>query len=74
MTDRATAPYYVLWRKGVPNSPMVKEGDFFRAQGGLVENWGKHWDPIEATSIGDARRKCAAQHGVELSHIYFGER
>jgi hypothetical protein len=68
-----TAPYYVLWRESVPNSPMVKEGEFFREQGGLSQDWGKNWEPIEASSIGDARRKIGAQHGVKLSHIYYDE-
>lgn len=67
------APYFVLWREGVPNSPMVKEGDFFREQGGLTQEWGRNWEPINASSIGDARRKIAARHGFELSHIYAGE-
>lgn len=71
--NRDNAPYFVAWRENVPASPMVKEGDFFRSQGGNVEDWGKHWEPIDATSIGDARRKCAAQHGATLSHIYHGE-
>jgi hypothetical protein len=74
MIDRATAPYFVLWRENVPSSPMIKEGDFFREQGGLTADWGMGWEPIEATSIGDARRKIATQHGVELSHIYWGEK
>lgn len=72
--DRDTAPYYVCWRPHVPNSPMVKEGNFFRSQGGLTGEWGTHWEPIVATSIGDARRKCAAAHGETLSPIYSGEK
>lgn len=28
------------------NMSGVKEADFFRGQGGLTEDWGKHWLPI----------------------------
>lgn len=70
---RENAPFFVLWREQVPNSPMVKEGDFFRSQGGNVKEWGRNWQPIDARTIGDARRKIAAQHGVTLSPIYSGE-
>lgn len=71
--DRNTAPFYVLWREHVPNSPMVKEGNFFRQQGGLTDDWGKSWEPIDAKTVGDARRKFAESRGVTLSHIYWGE-
>lgn len=74
MMNRKNAPYYVLWRPSVPNAPMVKEGDYFRELGGLTAEWGESWQPIQATSIGDARRKIAAEHGVELSRIYYGEK
>lgn len=73
MTPAATASYFVLWRENVPNAPMVKEGDFFREQGGLIKEWGRAWEPITATSIGDARRRIASRHGVALSPIYAGE-
>lgn len=72
-TQRNTAPFYVLWRDSVPNSPMVKEGDFFREQGGLEEDWGKYWIPVQASSIGHARWSVANAMGVELSPIYAGE-
>lgn len=66
--------HYGLFRKDVPTSPMVKEADFFREQGGLEQPWGSNWEPIyRATSIGDARRKFAHRHGITLSHIYDGE-
>lgn len=36
---------------------FVKEADFFIAQGGLKDSWGKAWKPINAESIEDAREK-----------------
>lgn len=66
--------HYGLFRSIAPQSPMIKEAGFFRDQGGLSEEWGKTWEPIEnATGIGDARRKIAIKYGVNLSHIYDGE-
>lgn len=66
--------HYGLWRPHVPNSPMIKEAQFFAGQGGLSQDWGKGWEPIDdAASVGDARRKFAAAHGAPLSHIYEGE-
>jgi NTP pyrophosphatase (non-canonical NTP hydrolase) len=46
--------YYVYFN-GV--SVFVKEGYFFRAQGGDVESWGKDWTCVYADSIEDARHK-----------------
>jgi hypothetical protein len=51
---RDTAPFYVLPREY--GHSMVKDGDFFRSQGGLKDDWGKHWIPVHAESIEDARR------------------
>lgn len=34
---------------------FVKEGTFFVSQGGLTEDWGKDWKPIQAENIEDAR-------------------
>jgi len=65
--------YYGLFRERVPNSPMIKEGEFFKEQGGFTQDWGKSWEPIEASSIGDARRKLAEKYKVKLSPIYSGE-
>lgn len=54
----ATPPtHYVLpgsW--GSTTGPPVKEADFFIAQGGLTEEWGRHWYPVTASDIEDARR------------------
>lgn len=67
--------HYGLFRPEVPNSPMIKDADFFIAQGGTRDSWGKSWKPIhDAASIGDARRKLAAKHGVPLSPIYGDEK
>lgn len=66
--------HYGLFRENIPHSPMIKEASFFESEGGLKDNWGKTWEPIEdASSIGDARRKLAKKYNVELSWIYFDE-
>lgn len=44
--------YYVLPRG---TNTMVKGGEFFKTQGGLIEAWGKHWRPVLAASIEEAR-------------------
>lgn len=63
--------HYGVFRPGAPSSPMIKEAEFFAEQGGHTQPWGTAWEPIRgATSIGDARRKFAAAHGVVLSSIY----
>lgn len=36
---------------------FVKELEFFKSQGGFVEKWGEHWEPVVAASIEDAREK-----------------
>lgn len=67
--------HYGLFRPQVPNSPMIKEVEFFKDQGGLLKEWGKSWEPIEdCTSIGEARRKIASKYNVTLSPIYYGEK
>lgn len=68
--DRPT--HYVHCNAG--NALFVKEAGFFTSQGGLTQPWGKHWRPVVARSIDDARRKAAEIFGVELSPIHFGER
>lgn len=50
--SRRNAPYYVLVK---PWAVYVKEGDFFRQQGGLTDDWGKQWMPVAAGSIEGAR-------------------
>ena len=66
--------HYGVFRKHVPDSPAIKEASLFIDQGGLIEDWGKNWEPIRGCkTIGDARRKFAASYKVKLSHIYLGE-
>ena len=48
--------YYVHFNG---HSWFVKEEDFFVAQGGLKESWGKSWNLIYADSIEHARLKAA---------------
>lgn len=72
-----TITHYGLYRREVPNSPMIKEANFFEEQKNRSkpgESWFKNWEPIEdANTIGDARRKIAKKYNVELSHIYLDE-
>jgi hypothetical protein len=55
--------YYIFirtfehWKDGLLATVYVKEGEFFRSQGGLEKDWGKNWQPIMAESIEDARRR-----------------
>lgn len=66
--------HYGLYRESAPDSPMVKEAEFFKSQGGLKADWGKAWEPIEdCNTIGDARRKFAESKGVRLSSLYANE-
>ncbi len=44
----------------------VKEGSFFRSQGGITESWGKNWKSIDAKNVEDARLKGYASVKVEL--------
>lgn len=44
----------------------VKEGAFFKDQGGLTEPWGRAWEAIEASSLYDARRQ-----GIKLRRERF---
>jgi hypothetical protein len=70
-TDRNTAAFYCVDNAA---TVFVKEGNFFRAQGGLIEDWGNRWVGIEAKTLGQARRYAAAHvFNKELSFIYKGE-
>jgi hypothetical protein len=44
--------YFILVR---PWAVYVKEGSFFRHQGGLTEDWGKDWVSVQAEGIEHAR-------------------
>ena len=64
------AEYFVLIREYADGftgqkaaTVYVKEGEFFRSQGGLTEDWGKAWKAIDAESVDDARRKGHASVG-----------
>lgn len=52
---------------------FVKEATFFVSQGGLSQEWGKHWEPVIASSVGEARRMGAKLFSIELSDLYKGE-
>jgi hypothetical protein len=48
-------------------SVFVKEIEFFRSQGGFVEDWGQDWKPVVAASVEDARRvACETLPGARL--------
>lgn len=49
--------YYV--HANSAGSIFVKTKEFFEQQGGLMEPWGKAWQPIEAASLADARGEYA---------------
>lgn len=69
--DRNTAPFYCVSNSA---TVFVKEGNFFRDQKGLTEDWGKNWVGIEAKTLGDARRYAAAHvFDKKLSHLYYDE-
>ena len=44
----------------------VKDGDFFRSQGGCTKPWGRYWERIEAESLYDARNQ-----GIKLRRERF---
>jgi len=44
--------YYILIE---PWAVYVKEGEFFKSQGGLEKDWGKYWIPVQADGIEHAR-------------------
>ena len=68
---RDTAPFYVLPREY--GHSMVKEGDFFRSQGGLKDEWGSNWIPVLAESIEDARRLADRMVTKQQSRIFNSE-
>lgn len=44
--------YYILIESW---AVYVKEGEFFKSQGGLEKKWGENWVPVQADSIEHAR-------------------
>ena len=53
--EHFTATHYLLINKA--GIYYTKDADYFREQGGLISEWGKHWEPIVAESMYDARHK-----------------
>jgi hypothetical protein len=47
---------FYVHRAPASNLVFVKTAPFFESQGGLTDEWGKHWTKIRAKSIEDARR------------------
>lgn len=54
-------PYYIV--RNDADSVFVKEGEFFKQQGGLTEPWGRNWTLVHATSI----RACPADRSVRVA-------
>ena len=57
-----TTHYVLINEAGV----YVKEVNFFKEQGGLTNEWGRKWEPIDAKNLHDARRV-----GIELRRSRF---
>jgi hypothetical protein len=55
MGDGTLRPYYVLISEA--GYAYVKDADFFKAQGGLTEPWGKNWKLVDAYSFEDAKNR-----------------
>lgn len=70
LAPREQAPYFVMVRafqhpfEEKRATVYVKEGNYFRASGGLTEEWGQHWTGIYADSVSDARMKAHASEGT----------
>jgi hypothetical protein len=79
IADRETAPFYIIVRtfqhpfEEKQATVYVKEGDFFRSQSGLDAEWGRHWTPIEASSLNDARLKAHASVGTACPRWHLEE-
>jgi hypothetical protein len=67
---REDAPYFVLIKTfqhpfdEKKATVYVKEGEYFRSQGGLIQEWGSNWIGIQAASLNDARLKAHASEGT----------
>lgn len=76
---RETAPYFVVIRPfqhpfaEKKATVYVKEGDYFRQAGGLIEEWGTHWTGIQADSLNDARLKAHASEGTACPRWHLAE-
>lgn len=78
LAPRETAPYFVSIRTfqhaftEKRATVYVKEGNYFRGQGGLTEEWGEAWTGIEAVSLDDARLKAHASEGTACPRWHLG--
>jgi NTP pyrophosphatase (non-canonical NTP hydrolase) len=59
---------YMVNVNEVSGSVFVKDRDFFLAQGGDSDGWGKNWFPVWASSIEDAREKGCKHPGARPYH------
>lgn len=79
LAPRDTAPFFVTITtfkhpfEEKKATVHVKEGDFFRSQGGLTEKWGAAWTGINATSLNDARLKAHASEGTACPRWHLEE-
>lgn len=64
---RNAAPYYVHWNGA---TALVKDGRFFREQGGLEKDWGRGWAGIRADNIEHARDICELMQATGLLGDY----
>ena len=64
--------YFVLVNEA---GVYTKEGEFFRSQGGEIQQWGKAWEKIDASSLYDARAKGIKMRRERFphSHVTLGE-
>jgi hypothetical protein len=62
LTKPKIAIHYVLVE---PWAVYVKEGEFFKDQGGLEEEWGMRWVPVMAGSIEEAREMGIKMRGKQ---------
>ncbi len=59
--------FFVMWNG---SAWFVKEGTFFRQQGGLVQSWGFKWRPLYADTIEHARDKARLEFGVNGERFF----
>lgn len=68
------AEYYILvkpyrdWDDHQRATVFVKEANYFRENGGLIKEWGKSWELIQADSIEHARSIAYDRAGVASHH------
>jgi len=62
LTKPKPTVHYVLVE---PWAVYVKEGEFFKSQGGLEEEWGMRWVPVMAGSIEEAHEMGVKMRGKQ---------